>query len=81
MKIERIELYQMPIKLKEPFIISLGKFDYASNVVVVIRTDTGLSGFGECSPFMSINGESMDTCVVVGQLFGKGADRAGSHQY
>jgi L-alanine-DL-glutamate epimerase-like enolase superfamily enzyme len=71
MKIKNIELYQMPIKLKEPFVISLGAFDYASNVVVVIRTDTGLTGFGECSPFMPINGESMDTCVVVGQYLAK----------
>jgi L-alanine-DL-glutamate epimerase-like enolase superfamily enzyme len=67
MKIKSIEIYRMPIKLKEPFVISLGAFDYASNVVVVIRADTGLVGFGECSPFMPINGESMDTCVVVGQ--------------
>jgi L-alanine-DL-glutamate epimerase-like enolase superfamily enzyme len=67
MKIKSIEIYQMPVKLKEPFVISLGAFDYASNVVVVIRTDTGLTGIGECSPFMPINGESMDTCVVVGR--------------
>ncbi|MEI7829668.1 MAG: dipeptide epimerase [Prolixibacteraceae bacterium] len=67
MRILKIELYQLPVKLKEPFVISLGSFDYASNVVVVIRTDTGLAGFGECSPFMSINGESMETCIVVGQ--------------
>ncbi|MCK9640525.1 MAG: dipeptide epimerase [Prolixibacteraceae bacterium] len=71
MKIKKIELYQMPIKLKEPFVISLGKFDCASNVVVVVRTDAGMSGFGECSPFMSISGESMDTCVVVGQYLAR----------
>lgn len=67
MKITTIELYKMPVRLKDPFVISLGSFDYAENVVVVIRTDTGLSGFGECSPFRSINGESMDTCMAVGR--------------
>lgn len=67
MKITKIELYQMPVGLKEPFVISLGAFDYASNVVVVIRTDNGLTGFGECSPFMAINGENMDTCLIVGK--------------
>ncbi len=67
MKIKKIELYQMPVRLKEPFVISLGPLDYANNVVVVIRTDNGLTGFGECSPFMTINGESMDTCLIVGQ--------------
>jgi L-alanine-DL-glutamate epimerase-like enolase superfamily enzyme len=67
MKIRKIELYQMPVRLKEPFVISLGPLGYANNVVVVIRTDNGLTGFGECSPFMTINGENMDTCLVVGQ--------------
>ena len=66
MKITKIELCQMPVRLKEPFVISLGAFDYANNVVVVIRTDNGLTGFGECSPFMTINGENMDTCLIVG---------------
>jgi L-Ala-D/L-Glu epimerase len=70
--IQRIEIYQSPIKLKQPFVISLGPLHYAENVIVVIRTNEGLSGFGECSPFMTINGESMETCVVVGQYLAKG---------
>ncbi len=72
MKITRIELYPMPVPLKEPFVISLGAFHHADNVVVAIRTDTGLTGFGECSPFRSINGESMDTCMVVGRYLAEG---------
>jgi L-Ala-D/L-Glu epimerase len=72
MKITKIELYQMPVRLKEPFVISLGSHEFAENVVVVIHTDTGLTGFGECSPFRSINGESMDTCMVVGQYLANG---------
>jgi L-Ala-D/L-Glu epimerase len=60
-------LYQSKIKLKEPFIISLGPLTHAENVIVVIRTDDGLSGVGECSPFMAINGESMETGMVVGK--------------
>lgn len=65
MQIDKIEVYKFPVKLKKPFVISLGAFEYAENVVVVIRTDDGLTGFGECSPFMPINGESMETCYVV----------------
>jgi L-alanine-DL-glutamate epimerase-like enolase superfamily enzyme len=38
---------------------------------VRIETEEGVVGFGECSPFMSINGESMDTCFIVGQYFAK----------
>ncbi len=71
MKIEATEIYKSGIKLKKPFIISLGRFDYAENVVVVIRTDQGISGFGECSPFMPINGENMETCFIVAQYLAK----------
>lgn len=69
--IKQIEVYKSPIKLKEPFVISLGPLEYAENVVVVIRCNSGLTGFGECSPFMTINGESMDTCFVVAQYLAK----------
>jgi L-alanine-DL-glutamate epimerase-like enolase superfamily enzyme len=69
--IQQVELYKLFIPLKEPFVISLGPIHSAENIIVVIRTDKGITGFGECSPFMSINGESMDTCFVVGQYFAK----------
>lgn len=67
--IRQIELYKLFIPLKDPFVISLGPIYNAENVLVVIRTNEGISGFGECSPFMSINGESADTGMVVGQYF------------
>jgi L-alanine-DL-glutamate epimerase-like enolase superfamily enzyme len=72
MIITQIEIYKAPIKLKEPFIISLGRLDFAENVIVIIRTDNGITGFGECSPFKTINGESIDTCFIVGQYLAKG---------
>jgi o-succinylbenzoate synthase len=68
LSITQIEIYKLSIPLKEPFIISLGPIHNAENIIVVIRTNTGISGFGECSPFMTINGESQDTCFIVGQL-------------
>jgi len=71
MRITQIEIYKSPIKLKEPFVTSLGLLDYAENVIVIIRTDNKISGFGECSPFRAINGESMDTCFIVGQYLAK----------
>ncbi len=67
MKIKQIEVYQSPIKLKEPFIISLSRHEYAENVIVVIRTNEGLVGFGECCPFKSINGEGMESAFEVGK--------------
>jgi L-alanine-DL-glutamate epimerase-like enolase superfamily enzyme len=69
--IQQVELYKLSIPLNEPFVISLGPIYHAENVLVVIRTKEDITGYGECSPFMSINGESMDTCFIVGQYFGK----------
>ena len=69
--IDKIDIYQSPIKLKEPFIISLGPMHYAQNIIVAIHTNQGITGFGECSPFMTINGESMETCFIVGQYLAK----------
>src|SRR6476620_11235657 len=69
--IESIEIYKLYLPLKEPFIISLGPIDNVQNVVVIIRTHDGCAGYGECSPYMTINGESIDTCFIVGQYFAK----------
>ncbi len=69
--ISSIDLYQSKIKLKEPFIISLGPLTHAENVIVRITTNEGIFGFGECSPFLTINGESMETCMIVGAYLAK----------
>lgn len=67
--ITSIELYKLFIHLKEPFVISLGAVDSAESLIVILRTEDGCTGYGECSPYMSINGESVDTCFIVGQYF------------
>ncbi len=66
-----IEIYKLSIPLKQPFVISLGPQYDADNIIVVIKTKEGITGWGECSPYMSINGESMDTCFIVGQYLAK----------
>ena len=63
--IESVEIYKSPIPLKEPFKISLAILTHPENVIIKIITNEGIIGYGECSPFMTINGESMDTCFVV----------------
>jgi L-Ala-D/L-Glu epimerase len=69
--ISSIEIYKLSIPLKQPFVISLGPQYDADNIIVVIHTKEGFTGWGECSPYMSINGESMDTCFIVGQYLAK----------
>lgn len=71
MFVQQVEIYKAPIKLKEPFKISLGSYAYATNIVVVLKTSTGLVGYGECSPFMSIHGESIETAYIVAQYLAK----------
>ena len=71
MIIKSIEIYQSPIKLKEPFITSLGPDTHAGNVVVAIQTDEGITGWGECNPYMPICGESMETAFVVAKYIAK----------
>ncbi|HVF96853.1 MAG TPA: dipeptide epimerase [Flavisolibacter sp.] len=69
--IQAIEIYKLFIPLKEPFVISLGAIHNVQNIVVILRTADGCAGYGECSPYMTINGESVDTCAIVGQYFAK----------
>jgi L-alanine-DL-glutamate epimerase-like enolase superfamily enzyme len=71
LRIEAIEIYQSVIKLKEPFILSLGLLTLSENIIVVIRTNREITGFGECSPFMTINGESMETAYVVARYLAR----------
>jgi L-Ala-D/L-Glu epimerase len=69
--IQSVEIYKLFVELKEPFVISLGPQNDVQNIIVIIRTKDGCAGYGECSPYMSINGESIDTCFIVGQYFAK----------
>src|SRR5438874_5411067 len=69
--IDSIGIYKLVIPLKEPFVISLGAQYDAESVIIVVKTKEGITGFGECSPYMSINGESVDTCFIVAQYFAK----------
>lgn len=68
-RIARIDFRPLRIPLRKPFVIALGRLDCAENVVVRIETGSGLAGYGECSPFRTINGESAATaCAVAADL-------------
>ena len=69
--ITQISIYKLRIPLIEPFITSLAYETHVENIVITIKTAEGLTGFGECSPYMPVNGESIDTCYIVGQYFAK----------
>lgn len=70
MNITSITIYRFSIRM-EPFTISTGTMDYAQNLLVRIVTSSGLEGFGECSAFPTIVGETQDTCYVMAQAFAR----------
>ena len=70
-QITQIEIYQSRIKLKEPFKISLETNEFADSIFLIIQTGAGITGFGECSPDMVIQGENLDTCTMIGKLIAK----------
>lgn len=69
--ITSVEIYKLFIPLKEPFVISLGPVTNVENIIIFIRTKERITGIGECSPYMTINGESVDTCFIVAQYLAK----------
>ena len=60
-KITKIEIIKLNIPYKEPFVISLGIINSATNIVIKIHTNTELVGIGECAPFVYIVGETQET--------------------
>ena len=81
--IRKIEIIPIEIPLNNPFNISAGSISKAQNTVVLIHSDDGLFGTGECGRLRSIHAETPQSVVEVGkylapQLIGKDAANIGS---
>ncbi len=59
--ITSVDVIKLNLPYKEPFVISLGVIESATNIVVRIHTSSELTGMGECAPFMTIVGETQET--------------------
>ncbi len=68
--IASVEIIKLNIPYKEPFIISLGVIENATNVVIKINTNTHLTGIGECAPFVFIVGETQETIFELSKQVG-----------
>jgi len=66
--IESIIVHRFNIPLTQPFVIALETITNAENIVVEIQTSSGLIGYGECSPYRSIAGETQDTCMAAAKV-------------
>ncbi len=69
--ITKIDIFKLNLPYKEPFVISLGVIESATNVVVRMHTDTGLTGIGECAPFVTIVGETQETVFELSKQIGR----------
>jgi len=74
--ISKVEIIKLNVPYKEPFVISLGVINSATNIVIKIHTSNGLIGVGECAPFVYIVGETQETIFelskqIAGLLKGK----------
>jgi len=71
MKITQITLYRYDIPLKAPIAISLGTIENARNILVEIRTDEGITGWGEGSHLWMIVGETQASGLAAAEDMAK----------
>jgi len=53
-KITDVGVYRYDLPLHEPFKIAIAEMKESSNVLIVLRTNQGIVGWGEASPFPAI---------------------------
>jgi L-alanine-DL-glutamate epimerase-like enolase superfamily enzyme len=58
MKITSISIHLVNLPLKEPFIVSYGTYSSMQSIIVKIKTDCGLTGYGEGVADEHVTGES-----------------------
>lgn len=68
MKIVATHIYKLKIPMV-PFTIATGTMQYAQNVFIKIETDEGIMGYGECSAFPMIVGETQNSCFSLAKNF------------
>src|SRR5690242_15163921 len=63
-RIRSIEFEPLNIPLIEPFIIAIGRLDEVRNVLITVRLENGVIGYGEAAPLEPINGENQATVLA-----------------
>ena len=67
MKITSIRLERLAVPLKHPYHLSqeYGIFALATPVLVIMETDEGITGIGECDPWPLFTGDSAESVMAV----------------
>jgi L-alanine-DL-glutamate epimerase-like enolase superfamily enzyme len=63
-RIKRIHIEPVSIQMEEPFTIAIGTKYNIENVLVTIRLENGIEGYGEAAPLEPINGENQATVLA-----------------
>lgn len=64
MKITDIEIGKVKIPLKKPFITALRRVDFAEDIIIKIKTDTGNIGIGNAPPTLVITGDGQESVTA-----------------
>jgi len=63
LKIIDIDVYELDLKLRKPYKISFKTVDYAENLLIAVKTDEGLIGYGEAAPIKKVTGDSKEEAL------------------
>jgi L-alanine-DL-glutamate epimerase-like enolase superfamily enzyme len=64
MRINNIDVYELELKLRKPYKISFKTAYYAVNLLVEVKTDEGLVGYGEAAPTKRITGDTREEALA-----------------
>jgi muconate cycloisomerase len=71
MRVERFELHPVRLRLKAPFSHARYRRTESRAIIVVLRSDTGLAGFGEILPRDYVTGETIEAVLsMIGPAMG-----------
>jgi L-alanine-DL-glutamate epimerase-like enolase superfamily enzyme len=65
MKIESVEIMGLSLPLLQPFVVSYDTYHELPSIIVRIRTDSGLVGYGEAVPDEHVTGETYTSTLEV----------------
>lgn len=66
-----LSVRELDLALEEPFEISLGTQHSASNLLVTVETENGVTGYGEGSPIAPVTGETQSAAVATARASGE----------
>lgn len=64
-RITSVSVEEVNRPLSDPFEISLGTRQEATNVLITVKTSTGTTGYGEGSPIPPVTGETQESAAAV----------------